>query len=449
MSPIDKVSDIRRLPRLGTIKLGIKKEGQKGPYPVAVDYFVCPPEVQAVYGDKPTELDVMLPDDNYELVAPQYYKCYSYSQGLICRGDGKTCRRKVDTENGDFANRDTKEWAMADAVCNPEHCPMIGDKQCKKVMSLQLLLPEVPGLGVYQLNTGSFYSIVNINSQLAPDGYLRRFTKGRIGYLPLVLSIGPQVVTPPGVGRKTIHTLGITAKIVLSELIRLSHKEPARVLLPVVEEEEPPDDLYPDELLAEAEGVGEASGGETAQPTSHDESQSAPQAAAQGVSQAEGKQPPPTNQGSGDATLQGGAGDALATAAAPATPETKQAGPQADGTWVDGGVKAAEAAPSVAKRPRSRAAPARPHTPTVAAPPDDSSHEKMKPLEDVVEDDVPDINALFRVCNYFWKNQDGKPMQPADVARELGYGNTMDLYSCKQTPWQLFLTIKVTKATTR
>ncbi len=266
MSPIDQVSSIIRFPRLGVIKLGEKKAGQKGPYPVATEWFVCPSEVQAIYGDKPTELDVMFPADDYELVAPQYYKCYSYSQGRICKGDGKTCLRKVDTETGDFANRDTKQWAMADAACDPAHCPMIGDKQCKKMMTLQLLLPEVPGLGIYQLNTSSFYSIVNVNSQLSPDGYLRKFTKGRIAYLPLVLSIGPQVVTPPGVGRKTIHTLSITAKIVLSELIRLSHKEAAQVLLPVVEEQEPPEDQYPEEVLAQAEGVAEESAAEATGP---------------------------------------------------------------------------------------------------------------------------------------------------------------------------------------
>ncbi len=50
MSPIDKISDIRRLPRLGMIRLGIKKEGQKGPYPSPTDYFVCPEEVQSIYG---------------------------------------------------------------------------------------------------------------------------------------------------------------------------------------------------------------------------------------------------------------------------------------------------------------------------------------------------------------------------------------------------------------
>ena len=41
MSPIKDVSDVRRMPRLGKIRLGIKVEAEgKNPYPRATDYFV-------------------------------------------------------------------------------------------------------------------------------------------------------------------------------------------------------------------------------------------------------------------------------------------------------------------------------------------------------------------------------------------------------------------------
>jgi|GEM_PF-2003394 len=258
MTPIDKVSDIRWFPRLGKIRLGIKKEGQKGPYPSATDYFVCPEEVKGIHGDTPRELPVMFPSDDIELIAPQWFKCYSYSQGLICRGDGKHCRRKVDTETGDFANKDTREWVMTDGICEPEHCPMLGSKQCRKMMSLLFILHEVPGLGVYQLDTSSFYSIVNLNSQLAPGGFLRYFTGGKIAFIPLILSVEPREVTPPGVGRKTVHVLNVRADVKLADIIRISRQKPAQVLLPTLEEEEPPEDLYPEEVLAEAEEAATA-----------------------------------------------------------------------------------------------------------------------------------------------------------------------------------------------
>ncbi|KKL21698.1 hypothetical protein LCGC14_2442830, partial [marine sediment metagenome] len=250
MCPIDKISDIRRLPRLGRIRLGIKKEGQRGPYPHAVDYFVCPEEVKAVHGDTPRELPIMFPNDDLEVVAPQWMKCYSYSQGLICRGDGKNCRRKVDTTTGDFANRDTKEWDMIDGLpCDPEHCPKIGDKQCRRMMSLMFILPQVPGLGVYQLDTSSFFSIVNMNSQLAEGGFLRHFTGGRIAFIPLILPIEPRDVTPPGIGRKTVHILNVRAEVMLADIIRISRQRPEQVILPALSEDEPPEDLFPEAII--------------------------------------------------------------------------------------------------------------------------------------------------------------------------------------------------------
>ena len=42
--PIKGLSEQRRLPRLGKIRLGVKKKNQKGiEYPASTDYFVCPP----------------------------------------------------------------------------------------------------------------------------------------------------------------------------------------------------------------------------------------------------------------------------------------------------------------------------------------------------------------------------------------------------------------------
>ncbi len=257
MSPIEGISDIRHYPRLGKIRTGEKAEGQRGPYPRALDHFKVPDEVAVVHGDKPTELPIMFPSDDLELVAPQWLKCYSYSQGLICRGNGRTCRRKVDVDTGDFADKNTREWDMADGICDPEHCPKIGDKQCRRMMSLLFILPEVPGLGVYQLDTGSFYSIVNLNSQLAPDGFLRHFTNGRIAFIPLILSLEPREVTPPGVGRKTVHVLNVRADVKLADIIRISRQKPAQVLLGPVDDEEIPTDFYPEEVINGSESAQE------------------------------------------------------------------------------------------------------------------------------------------------------------------------------------------------
>src|SRR3990167_1112232 len=91
---IKGLSDIRRLPRLGKIRLGIKKLAKSGKeYPAEVSWFVVPPEVAKVYGEKPTELDVMFPTEDEHMVFPQAYRWY-VSNGLRCKGNGEIAMRR-------------------------------------------------------------------------------------------------------------------------------------------------------------------------------------------------------------------------------------------------------------------------------------------------------------------------------------------------------------------
>jgi len=104
VTTIKGLSDKRRLPRLGIIRLGIKKKSAKGvEYPAEVDYFVVPPEVQKLYGEKPKELDVMIPLNEIEAVFPCAYKHYGSSKGLKCSGDGEKAWR-VNEQRADKGN---------------------------------------------------------------------------------------------------------------------------------------------------------------------------------------------------------------------------------------------------------------------------------------------------------------------------------------------------------
>ena len=52
--PIKGIPEIVRLPRLGKIRLGIKKKIDAGvSYPSPTDYFVYPNELKKVFGEKP------------------------------------------------------------------------------------------------------------------------------------------------------------------------------------------------------------------------------------------------------------------------------------------------------------------------------------------------------------------------------------------------------------
>jgi len=325
MCPIKEVSDVRRMPRLGKIRLGFKVEPEgKNPYPRATDYFVVPEEIKALVGDTPKKLNIMFPTEKADEFAQQWLRCYSFTQGLVCKGDGVTATRKIDVETGDIARHTTQEWVFHEWNCDPNTCEQYSEKQCRRVMNLLFFMPDVPGIGVWQLDTTSFYSIVNINSCV---DLIRRIC-GRISFIPLTLSLEPLEVSPPGITKKTVHILAIRSDVKLAEIQKLGTVAPEKIMLPLLEEEEAPADLFPEQKLVEAE-VGK------------------------------------------------------------------------------------ERAPA---EPREEKTP-----------------------DDITEDDVPDMNAVVRVCFHFWQ------MQPVEVCGQLGYKTMVDLDASRTTPWEAWLTIKQLK----
>ena len=90
---IKGLSDRRRVPRLGKIRLGVMgQEPGKKAYPKATSYLVCPPEVEKVFGEKPTRLDIMFPADDAAVIFSQELKMYRTS-GLYCAGNNERARR--------------------------------------------------------------------------------------------------------------------------------------------------------------------------------------------------------------------------------------------------------------------------------------------------------------------------------------------------------------------
>lgn len=200
--PIKGLSDRVCLPRLGKIRLGIKVEGNRNPYPQAVDYFVCPDAVKSVYGDKPRELNIIFPTEDASCWASQFYRCYSRAGVLICKGDGERATVLAGEEGGAPLARNS---ILKEVECHPEHCPEYG-RSCRRVMNLQFLLPCIPGLGVWQLDTSSYRSIININSGIK----LITAVCGRISMIPLILRLVPQEARPHGF-KKIVYVLSLGA----------------------------------------------------------------------------------------------------------------------------------------------------------------------------------------------------------------------------------------------
>ena len=237
--PIEGLSTSRRLPRLGKIHLGIRHP-EKG-YPMKVDYFVCPPEVQEVFGEKPKELRILIPVEDEEKWASQFYRCYSKTRGLICKGDGITAMRMIDTQTGAMADRDSKAVSMKEIPCQGRECPDYKIK-CKEVMNLQFLLPEVKGLGVWQIDTSSRNSIININSMAD----LIKSIYKKIAMIPLLLTLEPKEVNNPDDGKKqTVYVLNLRVNMKLDDLALMARKQTEILELPAGDDERP-DLISPD-----------------------------------------------------------------------------------------------------------------------------------------------------------------------------------------------------------
>lgn len=213
---IKDLSERRRLPRLGKIRLGVKlislKSNQE--YPKETEYFIVPPEVSRVYGDKPTALEVMFPINDREVVFPQAFKWYGIMRGLKCVGNGIEALR---------LKEETRE--MEEIECLGENCEHFKSGECQRIGHLMVILPRVNMGGVYQIDVGSYHSIVDINSGIE---YVQALV-GRFAMVPLRLCRQPKE-THFG-GQKQIH---YTLQLYLDadvDLVNRLREDTQRVLL--------------------------------------------------------------------------------------------------------------------------------------------------------------------------------------------------------------------------
>jgi len=243
--PIKGLTDVRRMPRLGKIHLGVKRPDGS---PMAVDYFVCPPEVQKVFGEKPIELPILIPVEDPEQWASQFYRAYSQTRGLVCKGDGEGASCTVDKATGKIAGRDSKEVERREIPCKGRGCPNYQAKRCREIMNLQFLLPDVPGAwGVWQLDTSSINSIININNSARLIQAIFR----RVRMIPLLLTLEPQdVISPEDGKKKKVRCLNLRTREKLRDLMELMRAEdgvigllgqgePPQVELPESDDEAP------------------------------------------------------------------------------------------------------------------------------------------------------------------------------------------------------------------
>lgn len=243
----DKPQNIVRLPRLGKIRLGVKKKSLKtgNEYPTETDYFVCPDEVKKVYGERPKVIDIMIPVEKEEMFLKQYYACYGSDQNIKCIGDGEKAERR--------------EGEKEIIECpSPSNCDYGKKKKCSARMDLMVVLPEVNVGGVYQISTGSINSSIDVRSGLM----MARSIYGRVSWLPMVLKREEKKIKNPNTGRMDTHypvKLNMIGTMGEVKAIKAQMQSPSAEMMveePTIEGGEPdtPVVVVDDRSLSEREG---------------------------------------------------------------------------------------------------------------------------------------------------------------------------------------------------
>lgn len=227
---IEGLSAVLRMPRLGKIRLGVKAKSAKtgAEYPKDVDYFVCPEEVRAVYGQEPKKLDVLFPCDDATMFFPQALKLYGGGR-LLCKGNGKTAMC-IDQATGEM----TEKPCPCERYTRKEPKP-----DCKAVGNLMIILPDVSMGGCYQIDTGSTGNIINLNSAIS---WIRGML-GRIAFVPLTLARVPtKIQTPDGPTTKALLHLRFNGTMRDAAKYRKADAITMAALPPAAEESHDDDD---------------------------------------------------------------------------------------------------------------------------------------------------------------------------------------------------------------
>ena len=244
--PIAGLTEINRPPRQGMLRLGIKKQTASGKeYPSEVDYFILDPETpdpvekqrlidlfHKEFGEKPKTIQICLPSSDLDEVFPQNYKRYGRNTSLKCIGDGESA---IVTENAFAVGLDQtgkNDKGMMKVKCDGRECIYAVTrednrvKECKATATLSVDIYPLGGMGVWQVTTGSFNSIVNINSCIR--SIVAKY--GRAHALPLILERRPQETTFKG--KKAIHyTLHINTDKTIGEMVKQAQIAPDQVLI--------------------------------------------------------------------------------------------------------------------------------------------------------------------------------------------------------------------------
>jgi len=196
-------------PEIGQIRKGAPKQGNKPgkdlPYfRVVFDEAetAAAATFRKVYGEKPVEINILLPFNELERVWEAWLEAYTAGR-MVARADGEKFIYLLDTETGEVVVRNGVDVNTGQPRPYVEGQPVgyytdkRGQRQpiyCKPVGRLKVVIPELRRLAYLTVLTTSIHDIANLDAQL---NALQRVNGGRIAGIPLVLRRRPKKVSVP------------------------------------------------------------------------------------------------------------------------------------------------------------------------------------------------------------------------------------------------------------
>lgn len=241
--PIKDLSDIRRLSRGGKLRIGemVADKNGKGEHPEPIDYFKADLDDNEVakifydlYGDRPKSVTVSFVKTTDAF--SHWYKLYGRGAGLRCKGDGEWADRyETGQENVPCDGPEDCEFSLA----NGSH----GKPGCSRKATLSYFIKGLPKLQIFQTDTGSRNSIININSGLDLLALVAERRGQPVFGMWVELVLRPMEVTQDGT-KRNIKVLDIIIPGSLESVTALE-APPERAALPA-----PADDI-PDPITDE------------------------------------------------------------------------------------------------------------------------------------------------------------------------------------------------------
>ena len=182
-----------------------------------------------VYGEKPTEIHIILPFNEIERMWDAWLEAYTAGR-LVARSDGEKFVYLVDTKTGEVKVRNGQPFTPYTDNQVVGYDYQKKPVQCKPTGRLKVIIPELARAAYMTVMTTSVNDIANISAQLEA---FRQLNNGQIAGIPFVLRRRPKKISVPGKdGQRTRMTKWMISIEADPEWVKAKLTEVKRLALP-------------------------------------------------------------------------------------------------------------------------------------------------------------------------------------------------------------------------